>query len=107
MVTSTADRHRDSGVLRPAGTVRRQTTAVAAPEAVLVVTAAALPALAATAPTRYGTTALPDHRVPAGQATVALRLPRAPLGAGTARCLLLAVASSVLPDRVALTAPAR
>ncbi|MFJ6771264.1 FtsX-like permease family protein [Kitasatospora sp. NPDC091257] len=107
MVMSTADRRRDFGVLRLAGTVRRQVTSMVALEAVLVVATAALLALAVTALTQYGTTALLNHRILAGRATIALRLPWAPLGAGTALCLLLAVASSVLPSRLALATPPR
>ncbi|MFE4355955.1 FtsX-like permease family protein [Kitasatospora sp. NPDC056800] len=102
MVMSTADRRRDFAVLRLAGTVRRQVTWMVALEAVLVVATAALLALAVTALTQYGTTALLNHRVLAGQAAVPLRLPWTPLAASTLLCLLLAVASSVLPTRLAL-----
>ncbi|WP_188305089.1 FtsX-like permease family protein, partial [Streptomyces sp. CBMA123] len=102
MVMSAADRRRDFTVLRLAGTVRRQVLQMVALEAVLVVVTAAALALAVTALTQYGTTALLNHRILAGQASVALRLPWLPLGAGAALCLLLAVAASVLPSRLAL-----
>ncbi|MBV6699541.1 FtsX-like permease family protein [Kitasatospora aureofaciens] len=102
MVMSAADRKRDFATLRLAGTVRRQVLLMVALEAVLVVATAAVLALAVTALTQYGTTALLNHRILAGQTTVALRLPWAPLGTAAAVCLLLAVASSVLPSRLAL-----
>lgn len=103
MVMSVADRRRDFTVLRLAGTVRRQVLQMVALEAVLVVATATALALAVTALTQYGTTALLNHRILAGQASVALRLPWLPLGGGAALCLALAVASSVLSSRLALS----
>ncbi|MFJ9774769.1 FtsX-like permease family protein [Kitasatospora sp. NPDC101157] len=105
MVMSAADRRRDFTVLRLAGTVRRQVLQMVALEAVLVVATAAALALAVTALTQYGTTALLNHRILAGQATVALHLPWLPLGAGAALCLGLAVTAGLLPSRLALTGP--
>ncbi|MFE5585838.1 FtsX-like permease family protein [Kitasatospora sp. NPDC056531] len=106
MVMSAADRRRDFAVLRLAGTVRRQVLWMVALEAVLVVAGAAALALAVTALTQYGTTALLNHRILAGQASVGLDLPWLPLGAGAAVCLVLAVAASLLPSRLALAGPA-
>ncbi|MFF2081494.1 FtsX-like permease family protein [Kitasatospora sp. NPDC058162] len=103
MVMSVADRRRDFTVLRLAGTVRRQVLQMVALEAVLVVATATALALAVTALTQYGTTALLNHRILAGQASVALRLPWLPLGGGAGLCLALAVASSVLSSRLALS----
>ncbi|MBV2153457.1 FtsX-like permease family protein [Kitasatospora sp. SUK 42] len=106
MVMSAADRRRDFGVLRLAGTLRRQVLQMVALEAALVVTTAAVLALAVTALTQYGTTALLNHRILAGRADIALTLPWLPLATAAALCLLLAVTAGVLPGRLALAGPA-
>ncbi|MFD7903935.1 FtsX-like permease family protein [Kitasatospora sp. NPDC059747] len=107
MVMSAADRRRDFAVLRLAGTVRRQVLSMVALEAVLVVATAAVLALAVTALTQWGATALIDHRILAGQTAIAFRLPWTPLAGAAAVCLVLAVLSSVIPSRLALTHGAR
>ncbi|MFE0464252.1 FtsX-like permease family protein [Kitasatospora sp. NPDC058965] len=107
MVMSAADRRRDFAVLRLAGTERRQVLGMVALEALLVVATAAVLGLLVTALTQVGTTALIDRRILAGQADVALQLPWLPLGAAGLLCLLLALAASLLPSRLALTEPRR
>ncbi|TQF06594.1 FtsX-like permease family protein [Kitasatospora acidiphila] len=102
MVMSAADRRRDFTTLRLAGGLRRQVVAMVAVEAVLVVATAAVLALAVTVVTQLGTIALLNHRILAGQTSVALRLPWGPLAAGVAACLVLAVPAGVVPAWLAV-----
>ncbi|WP_406197455.1 ABC transporter permease [Kitasatospora sp. NBC_01560] len=103
MVMSAADRRRDFETLRLAGSVRRQVLATVALEAVLVVATATVLALLVTALTQIGTTALLNHRILAGQATLALRLPWTALAAAVGTCLVLAPAAGLLAGRAVLT----
>jgi putative ABC transport system permease protein len=105
MVMSAADRRRDFAILRLAGSVRRQVLGMVALEALLVVVTAAVLGLLVTAVTQVGTTLLLNHRILADQTSVALQLPWLPLGAAGLLCLLLALAASLLPSRLALARP--
>ncbi|PYC78685.1 hypothetical protein C7C46_15400 [Streptomyces tateyamensis] len=107
MVMSAADRRRDFAVLRLAGTERRQVLGMVALEALLVVATAAVLGLLVTAVTQVGTSALLNHRILAGQTSVALHLPWLPLGGAGLLCVLLALAASLLPSRLALSGPGR
>jgi len=103
MIMSTQDRRRDFTTLRLAGSAPRQVLRMVALESTLVVAVATLLGLAVTAVFQAGTTELINRDVLIGGTTIALRLPWAELGLGAGLCLVLAVVSSVVPARYALS----